>query len=78
MKRLRIAIDHDTMQRLDRLVPVGSRLRSEFVREAIQQALWEIEERQTREAYARWPDSATDAVFDPAVWEPRPRRRRSK
>ena len=78
MKRLRIAIDHDTMQRLDRLVPGGPRLRSEFVRAAIQRALWEIEERQTRQAYARWPDSATDAVFDPTVWEPRPRRGPSK
>ena len=78
MKRLRIAIDHDTMQRLDRLVPGGSSGRSEFVRAAIQRALWEIEERHTREAYTAWPDSAEDAVFDPAVWEPQPRRRRSK
>ena len=76
--KLRITIDDDTMQRLNRFVPGRPRLRSEFVRVAIQRALWEIEERHTREAYSQWPDSAEDAVFDPAVWEPRPRRRRSK
>jgi predicted transcriptional regulator len=83
MKQLLIEVDDDTVQRLDKIAPARSRQRSAFIRAAIQRALWEIEERRTREAYTRWPDSAEEAYFDPSVWEPaqprgpakRPRRR---
>ena len=74
MKQLLIEVDDDTVQRLDKIAPARSRQRSAFIRAAIQRALWEIEERQTRQAYAQWPDFAEDAYFDVAVWEPRPRR----
>ena len=82
MKQLLIEIDDDTVDRLDKIAPARSRQRSAFIRTAIQRALWEIEERRTREAYTRWPDSE-EAYFDATVWEPaqhrapgkRPRRR---
>jgi len=40
--------------------------------------VWELEERRTREAYARWPDSAADAYLDPAAWEANEPRTRAK
>lgn len=82
MKQLLIEIDEDMATQLERVAPTRSRRRSEFIRAAIRQALWELEERATAEAYARQPDSAKEAYFDAAVWEtsppprPRPRRRR--
>ena len=83
MKQLLIEVDEDTVERLDKIAPARSRQRSAFIRTAIQRALWEIEERRTREAYTRWPDSAEEAYFDASVWETaqnrgptkRPRRR---
>ena len=45
MKVLRIEIDDNTMKRIDKLAPADSRKRSAFIREAIQRALWEVEER---------------------------------
>lgn len=70
MKRLLIEVDDDTVQRLDKIAPARSRQRPAFIRAAIQRALWEIEERRTREAYTRWPDAAEEAYLDPSVWEP--------
>jgi predicted transcriptional regulator len=72
MKQLLIELDDAMARRLEQVAPARSRRRSEFIRNAIRQALWELEERQTAEAYARQPDSASDTYFDPAVWE-RPR-----
>jgi predicted transcriptional regulator len=81
MKQLLIEIDEEMAVQLERVAPVRSRRRSEFIRNAIRQALWELEERATAQAYARHPDSAADAYVDPTVWEaqrpgPRPHRRR--
>jgi hypothetical protein len=41
---------------------------------AIRQALWNLEERATAQAYARQPDSA-EAYLDAAVWEAGPQSR---
>jgi len=76
-----IEIDEGLAQRLERVAPARSRKRSDFVRAAIQKALWELEERATAQAYARHPDSEVDAYLDASAWEPghevkRPRRRR--
>ena len=68
MRQLLIEVDDETVQRLDKIAPAHSRKRSAFIRAAIQRALWEIEERQTREAYTRWPDSVDKPYFDPRVW----------
>ena len=48
-------IDDDTVERLDKVAPARSRQRSAFIRAAIQRALWEIEERRTREATRAGP-----------------------
>lgn len=80
MKSILIEIDADTAARLERVAPGHSRQRSEFVRDAIRRALWDLEERATREAYAREPDAA-EAGFDASVWEPSrslPRRARTR
>jgi predicted transcriptional regulator len=73
MKQILIEIDESTAKRLEEVAPSRSRQRSEFIRRAIQQALWDIEEQKTAEAYARQPDRADEAHVDPAVWEPRPK-----
>jgi metal-responsive CopG/Arc/MetJ family transcriptional regulator len=62
MKQLLIELDDDVAAQLERAAPGRSRQRSEFVRNAIRRALWEIEERHTAEAYRRVPDSAEDAI----------------
>ena len=67
MKSLLIELDDDTVERIERVAPGRSRQRSEFIRAAIRRALWEIEERETAEAYRRQPDSEAP-YFDPAVW----------
>jgi predicted transcriptional regulator len=69
MKQLLIEIDEEMARRLERVAPTRSRRRSEFVRDAIRRALWELEERATEQAYARQPDSDADAYLDPTVWE---------
>lgn len=71
MKSILIEIDADTATRLERVAPAHSRRRSEFVRDAIRRALWDLEERATREAYAREPDAAEEG-FDASVWESSP------
>ncbi len=73
-----IEIDERLAERLDRVAPSRSRKRSEFVRAAIQRALWDAEEKATEEAYARHPDSAADAYLDEAAWEIPSRRRRAR
>ncbi|HSC25766.1 MAG TPA: ribbon-helix-helix protein, CopG family [Vicinamibacterales bacterium] len=51
MKSLLIELDDETASRIERIAPGRSRQRSEFIRAAIRRALWEIEERETAEAY---------------------------
>ena len=69
MKTLRIEVEDEVLERLERVGPGRSRQRLEFIAAAIEQALWELEERQTAEAYARQPDSADDTYVDPLAWE---------
>lgn len=69
MKKILIELDDEMAEELERVAPARSRRRSEFIRTAIRHALWQLEERATAEAYRRKPDSATDAYFDPSVWE---------
>ena len=67
MKSLLIELDDETAARVERVAPGRSRQRSEFIRAAIRRALWEIEERETAEAYRRQPDTEAP-YFDPAAW----------
>lgn len=79
MKSMLIELDDETAERIERVAPGRNRQRSEFVRAAIRRALWDLEERETAEAYGRQPDIG-EPYFEPAVWTPlaKPRRRRAK
>ena len=78
MKQLLIEVDDEVAARLEAVAPGRSRRRSEFVRNAIRRALWQVEEEATAEAYRRQPDAPTEAYVDPRAWEPRPRARRKR
>jgi len=77
MMQILIDLDEKTAAQLEEVAPARSRRRSEFIRAAIRQALWAIEERATARAYAEQPDDEP-VFFDPAAWEPVHRRRKGK
>lgn len=76
MKQVLVEFDDETLARLERVIPSRSRRRSQFIRSAVNRALWELEEQATAEAYRRLPDSSDDAYQDATVWEPAPGKRR--
>jgi predicted transcriptional regulator len=78
MKQVLVELPAELLARLDKVAPGKSRKRSEFIRTAIRKALWDAEEQATANAYAKQPDSATDAYFDPTVWEAPKRKPRSR
>jgi len=80
MKQLLVELDEVTAAKLEEVAPGRARRRSEFIRKAIRQALWDLEERATAEAYGRYPDSVTETDLDETVWEKssRPRRKRGR
>jgi metal-responsive CopG/Arc/MetJ family transcriptional regulator len=61
MKPLLIQLDERTLNALNRVAAPGKRQRSEFVRQAIREAIRQAEYRATREGYRKQPDSAKDA-----------------
>lgn len=69
MKQILVEVEPEVAEKLERIAPGRSRRRSEFIRMAIQKALWELEEAATAQAYREAPDSADDAYVDPDVWE---------
>jgi hypothetical protein len=75
MKQLLIEIDNGLAAELEKVAPGHKRQRSEFVRNAIRKALWEIEEKATAEAYRNQPDSEAEAYLDSHVWELHPTKR---
>ena len=81
VKQILVELDPETAARLERAAPARSRRRSEFIRGAIRRALWELEERETRAAYLRDPDTA-DGSWPEPPWEPwaiaEPKRRAKK
>ena len=78
MKTLIVELDDEVAAKLERVAPGRTRQRSEFIRNAVRKALWELEEQETSEAYSRQPDSGNDAFLDPAVWESRTKPRRPR
>jgi predicted transcriptional regulator len=78
MKTIIIELDDEVAERIERVAPGRSRQRSEFIRNAIRKALWEIEEQATAEAYRRQPDAAEPPYFDSAVWESNSKTRRKR
>lgn len=75
MKQVLVEIDDQTAAELERVAPARSRQRSEFIRRALRRALWDEEERRTREAYLRSPDADGTAYFEPEAWEASPRKK---
>lgn len=71
MKQILLELDDGMAAKLEAIAPARSRKRSEFLRKAIQQAIWDLEEAATREAYERQPDSTEPLSFDPGVWDPK-------
>ena len=61
MKSLLVQLDDQTLGALNRIAAPGKRQRSEFVRQAIRQALRRAEFAAMREAYRKQPDSADEA-----------------
>ena len=78
MKALIIELDDEMLAKLEHVAPGRSRKRSEFIRNAIRQALWHIEEVETAMAYQRHPDSAEDAYLNSNVWEKKTSTRRAR
>jgi len=74
MKQILIEVDDDLAEKLERVAPSRSRRRSEFVRNAVRQAIWDLQERETAECYRQQPDSGRDVYLDSSVWEPHPGR----
>ncbi|GMU59667.1 MAG: hypothetical protein AMXMBFR34_14300 [Myxococcaceae bacterium] len=68
-----IQLDEEMVRELDRVAPGKSRKRSRFIRLAIQRALMELEESNTRKAYERWPDDEP-AYFNPNTWAEKSRK----
>jgi predicted transcriptional regulator len=61
MPSILIQIDEATLTSLNRIAPAAKRQRTEFIRQAVKQAIRRKEYEQIREAYLRQPDSASDA-----------------
>lgn len=57
MKALLIQLDEPTLKALNRIVGRGKRQQSEFIRDALREAIREAEYRVMREAYTKQPDS---------------------
>ena len=76
MIKVLVELDDDVAARLERVAPSRARRRSEFIRDALRRALWDLEEQATAEAYRRRPDSGHEAMVDAGVWEPAAARRR--
>ena len=74
MKQIIIEIDDELGEKLEQVAPSRSRRRSEFIRNAIRQAIWDLQEQETADAYRQQPDSDRDAYLDSSVWEPPPKR----
>lgn len=69
MKQILVELEDDVAAKLESVAPGRARKRSEFIRNAIRRALWELEEAATAAAYRLQPDSAADAHVDAALWE---------
>lgn len=78
MIKVLVELDDDIAARLERVAPSRVRRRSEFIRNALRRALWELEEQAAAEAYRRQPDAGHDAYIDPAAWEPPLARRKAR
>ena len=70
MKQILVQLDEPLAKLLDQVVPGRGRKRSQFIRQAVMQALMKVAEEHTRRAYERYPDNQDDWWFDPEGWAP--------
>lgn len=72
MKPLLIQLDEQTLTALNRVAAPGKRQRSEFIRQAIRNAIRKAEYRAMREAYRKQPDTSepTDDWSTPEEFKP--------
>jgi predicted transcriptional regulator len=72
MPQVLVQFDDATLRAIDRVAPAAQRKRADFIRRAVKDALFQIEEERMRAAYARQPDSESDAgAWDlPEEWKP--------
>jgi predicted transcriptional regulator len=61
MPSILIQLDDATLNSLNKIAPAAKRQRTEFIRQAVKDAIRKREYEQIREAYLRQPDSAADA-----------------
>ena len=78
MKTLIVELDDEVAEKIERVAPGKTRQRSEFIRNALRKALWDLEEQATAEAYRMQPDTPDSAYISPAVWESAPKSRRKR
>ena len=68
MGKILVELDSIMTAQLERVAPARSRRRSEFIRAAVREALWALEEKETAEAYGRLSDAHEAVHVDPNVW----------
>ena len=68
MPSILIQLDDLTYKALNRVAPAAKRKRTEFVRQAVKEAIWRKEFASMREAYRAQPDG-TPEVDDWSNWE---------
>lgn len=61
MPTILIHLDDATFRALNNVAPAAKRLRTEFIRKAVKEAIRKQEFERMRDAYRRQPDSASDA-----------------
>ncbi|HEV3199943.1 MAG TPA: hypothetical protein VGZ73_18695 [Bryobacteraceae bacterium] len=65
MPQVLIHFDESTLKAIDRIAPAAKRKRTDFIRQAVKDAIFRQETERMREAYRLQPDS----VEDSDTWE---------
>ena len=73
MVQILVQLDDKLARDLNKVAPPKDRRRASFIRDAIQQALWTLEERAMALAYKKAPQDSVHAI-DSDAFEARPRR----
>lgn len=66
MQSVLLQIDDEMARQLEKVAPAKNRSRSRFIRLAIQKALMDLQEINTRAAYEKQPQRSSG--FDPLTW----------
>ena len=61
MKSIRIELDEATYKALNQIAPTAKRLRAQFIRDALREAIRHAEYVEIRRAYVAQPDSESEA-----------------